>query len=195
MNTSGHKSIDPILWDVAQFVINNGDKAFDYIQSTFGIDEERASALIDYLLIVDIATITKFGLHANYFDRDGLVDRCSLIDFMYDNRMELKVISPKIKVLDDGWILSTNAKIDGYKCMLLMYIVENDLIAILRADSANTITDEHFVSQFIKDNFMNYFEYEEPHALMKYFPINFYDCAYDWYKKVLAKFIELDEEN
>ena len=193
MNMSGHKSIDPILWDVAQFVINNGDKAFDYIQSTFGIDEERTSALIDYLLIVDIATITKFGLHANYFDRDGLVDRCSLIDFMYDNRMDLKAISPKIKVLDDGWILSTNAKIDGYDCMLLMYISENDLIAILRADSANTITDEHFVSQFIKENFMNYFEHEEPNALMKKFPISCYDCAYDWYKNVLTKFIELDE--
>lgn len=195
MNTSGHKSIDPILWDVAQFVINNGDEAFDDIQSTFGIDEERANALIGYLCIAGIATMTTFGPRANYFDEDALWERYSLLDFMYNKRTELKAISPKTNVLEEGRIVSTNAKIDGYDCMLLMYISENDLIAILRADSANTITDEHFVSQFIKENFMNYFEHEEPNALMKKFPISCYDCAYDWYKKVLAKFIELDEEN
>jgi hypothetical protein len=193
MNTSGHKSIDPILWDVAQFVINNGDEAFDDIQSTFGIDEERANALIGYLCIAGIATMTTFGPRANYFDEDALWERYSLLDFTYNKRTELKAISPKTNVLEVGRIVSTNAKIDGYDCVLLMYVEENELVGILRINNAGTIADENFASQFIEDNFRSYFAYPEPDALIKSFPVDFYDCAYDWYESVLTKFIELDE--
>lgn len=190
---SERKSIDPILWDVAKFVVDNGDYAFESIQRTFGIDEERANSLIDYLCIAGIVARTTYGPRANYFDEDALWERYSLLDFIYNKRTELKAISPKIKVLEGSQIVSTNAKIDGYECVLLMYIAGNELIGTLLINNAGKIADEHFASQFIEENFMKAFEYEEPDALMKYFPIDFYDCAYDWYKKVLAKFIELDE--
>ena len=38
------KSIDPILWEVAKFVVDNGDYAFESLQSKFGIDEQRANS-------------------------------------------------------------------------------------------------------------------------------------------------------
>ena len=41
-----HKSIDPVLWDVAKYIVDNGDDSFDHIQSEFGIDSERAQTLI-----------------------------------------------------------------------------------------------------------------------------------------------------
>ena len=80
-----HKSIDPVLWDVAKYIVDNGDDSFDHIQSEFGIDSERAQTLIDYLWTAGIVTMTTFGPRTNYFNEDDLWNRYSLIDFIYNN--------------------------------------------------------------------------------------------------------------
>lgn len=192
------KSIDPILWDVTKFVVDNGDYAFESLQSTFGIDEQRANSLIDYLCIAGIATMTTFGPRSKYFDEDALWERYSLLDFIYNKRTELEAISPEVKIFYEGRIVSARAQIDGFNCLLALYIDEDDLVGILRVrphtyHETITVEDEPFASQLVKDNFMSSFEYEDPDKLMKYFPIDFYDCAFDWYKKVLAKFKGLGE--
>ena len=111
-----HRSIDPILWDVAKYIVDNGDESFDYLQSAFGIDAERADILVDYLWTAGIVTMTTFGPRSNYFNEDDLWQRYSLIDFIYNKRTEIKSISPDADILDKGRIIEAGAKIDGYDC-------------------------------------------------------------------------------
>lgn len=195
-----HKSIDPVLWDVAKYIVDNGDDSFDHIQSEFGIDSERAQTLIDYLWTAGIVTMTTFGPRTNYFNEDDLWNRYSLIDFIYNNCTEIKSIAPNADVLDKGRIIEANAKIDNFECYLCLCVNEDELMCRLSVrpqvlSEEATANDESFVSLFIKDEFKDSaWEYEDSHALYKYFPIDFYDCAFDWYKNVLTKFMELREQ-
>ena len=195
-----HKSIDPVLWDVAKYIVDNGDDSFDYIQSEFGIDSERAQTLIDYLWAAGIVTMTTFGPRTNYFNEDDLWNRYSLIDFIYNNCTEIKSIAPNADILDYGRIIEANAKIDSFECYLCLCVNEDELMCRLSVrpqvlSEEATANDESFVSHLIKDEFKDSaWEYEDSHALYKYFPIDFYDCAFDWYKNVLTKFMELREQ-
>lgn len=194
-----HRSIDPILWDVAKYIVDNGDESFDYLQSAFGIDAERADILVDYLWTAGIVTMTTFGPRSNYFNEDDLWQRYSLIDFIYNKRTEIKSISPDADILDKGRIIGAGAKIDAYDCYLCLCIDENELMCKLSVrphvlPEEGTVADESFISQLIKDEMkVGAWEYEDPYALYRYFPIGDYECAFDWYKKVLNKFVELDE--
>lgn len=188
--------IDPILWDVAKFVVDNHDASINRIIRQFDIGDKHANNLIEYLSLVDVVDIVRFK--ANKFNDEQLWNRISLLNFWNNKRTEIEEIFHGVDILFEGRIVNAHAKIGGYNCSLYIIACNSELVGTLyvhpKKNSQNEILpEESRIPALLREQFMRYFELEEKYSLGKTFSIDYYDCAFDWYKKVLTKFVELDE--
>ena len=194
-----NKDIDPLLWDVAKYVVDNNTPSLSVIQREFHIGYNRTRTLFEYMEMMDIIAVYRLKLIVKIRDHEQLSLRIDSLKYWNSNRQLLQEIAPEICVIKDGHLVKSEAKIDGYNCQLFLTPYNNELTGVLTVEPhfgpgiGEKCSIEPLISQNIKIEFQEFFTNEERYSLTRRFFFEYNEEVFDWYKKVLDKFMLLDE--